>query len=32
MRAANLYFSLKNLVRINEMYKYSLAWFMNVFT
>lgn len=31
LRAANLYFSLKNLRKINAMYRYSLTWFMNVF-
>lgn len=30
-RAANLYFSLKNLAKINKMYQFSMAWFMAIF-
>jgi dynein heavy chain, axonemal len=31
VRAANLYFAITDLYKINNMYQYSLKWFFNVF-
>ena len=31
VRAANLYFALTDLYKVNNMYQYSLRWFLNVF-
>ena len=31
LRAANLYFALKQIRNVNPMYRYSLTWFMNIF-
>ena len=31
IRAAHLYFAVTELVQVNEMYQYSLKWFLNVF-
>ena len=30
IRAAHLYFAVTELVQVNQMYQYSLKWFLNV--